>query len=130
MWSQVTRLRSTVHSVAERRAHLAIGSPEVRRQRLSEVSWVGQFSKIELFQHLTVAATSHSHNAILQKLMNTYIKFTVKQAAQYEKYAVKKLKIFWNAMSFIGLRPHGHPYHSDLEWTHLFSWHETGTYFF
>ena len=53
------------------RAHLAMRKTQVRRQQVSDVASVAELSQIEGLQDLTVAAASHSHNASLQKRMNT-----------------------------------------------------------
>lgn len=52
-------------------SHICVCMAQMRRQRASEFSVVGQLPQIETLQDFTVAAAANPHNAFLEEFENT-----------------------------------------------------------
>lgn len=51
-------------------AHISVRMAQMRRQRASEIRFVGQLPQIETLQDFTVAAAANSHDASVQEFRN------------------------------------------------------------
>lgn len=51
-------------------AHISVRMAQMRRQRASEIRFVGQLPQIETLQDFTVAAAANSHDAFVQEFRN------------------------------------------------------------